>query len=172
MQYRKSNRLKNWDYSENGFYFITICIKERRCLFGDLMDGEMILSEYGRIAKKCWEDIPGHYEKVELDVFVIMPNHIHGIVSIVRTGRHACPLRNRSATQYSILSNVIGSYKSAVTRQINRSNKDLGFEWQRSFHDHIVRTDYSLDKICRYIINNPLKWDLDKQNPAVKYNDR
>ncbi len=163
---RKSVRLKEYDYSQRGYYFVTICTYNRFELFGTMESGEMALNQFGDIAQKVWQDLPNHHE-VELDEFIIMPNHVHGIII------NNNPVGNRPACSANIpacsvnknnnLSVVVGSYKSSVTKQINKINND-GFRWQKSFYDHIIRTTDSLKNIREYIVNNPEMWENDENN--------
>ena len=159
---RKPNRLKECDYSNQGYYYITICTYNRLELFGTIKNNNMILNEYGHITKNIWLDIPNHHNNIKLDEFVVMPNHIHGIINVVVGAGPA-----RLFIKYikpNNLSIIIGSYKSSVTRRINKLNQNE-FKWQRSFHDQIIRTsNHSLHNIREYIINNPAKWDDDANN--------
>jgi len=167
---RKQNRLNNYDYSNNGYYFVTICTYNREYIFGEVVNDKMILNPCGNITKKSWQDLPNHHIGIELDQFIIMPNHIHGIIIInnpvgngppsTGSGQVARSFNNHTNNNLSI---IIGSYKSTVTKQINRLNKNT-FKWQKSFHDHIVRVDESLNNIRNYIINNPKTWPLDENN--------
>ena len=170
----KSARLQNWDYSNNGLYFVTICSANRELYFGDIVNGEMQLSEIGRMANKFWKKIPNHFPFVELDEFVIMPNHVHGIITINKSAsvetRHALSLPtepNETIGQLRFqnqgkgsLSAIIGSYKSVLTKNARKIHAD--FAWQSRFHDHIIRNDESLQRIRDYIINNALRWREDK----------
>ena len=163
---RKSNRLKDYDYSRNGYYFVTICVKDRQELFGTVENNQMILNDLGKIAERCWIDLPNHYMNCALDEFTIMPNHIHGIVVIddelltnhVVTGLKPVTTKNHS------LSEVIRGFKTFSSRRINELNPALLFRWQRSFYDHIIRNEKSLEKIREYVVYNPLKWELDRNN--------
>src|ERR1700757_2119468 len=160
--HRKLNRLKNYDYSRSGYYFVTLCTKNRIEHFGKIENSKMILNQYGETAERYWKEIPNHYKNVEIDEFVIMPNHIHGIIIINdkfydTVGIEQCSVPTK-------LSKIVKSFKNVVTRIICDQFQDYGFQWQRSFYDHIVRDEISLNKIREYIINNPLKWDLDKDN--------
>ena len=158
---RKSNRLKGYDYSLCGYYYVTICTQNREEAFGIVENNLMIMNQYGEIVNNAWLEITEHFQNVKLDEFIIMPNHIHGIIIInnpVGTG-HALSFINRN----NDLSVIIGSFKSAVTKQINQLNNG-SFKWQRSFYDHVVRMDNSLNKIRKYIRNNHLKWGDDENN--------
>ena len=178
----ESARLKGWDYRNPGYYFVTICTKNREHYFGYIADGEMHLSVEGEIAASCWREIPCHHTSVELDEFVIMPNHVHGIVLIneyvVAGMSHSRSLQQGTSqrdTQKSAispkagsLSVIIRSYKSAVSRLIGL-NGSKEFEWQARFYDRIVRDEKAFDKIREYIFNNALKWEVDKNNPSNLY---
>ncbi|MCH7681286.1 transposase [candidate division KSB1 bacterium] len=174
--HRKSIRLKNYDYSQNGYYFVTICTKNREEYFGQINDDEMILSQYGKIAKQSWLEIPEHFEDIRVDEHVIMPNHIHGIVIIESDdepvgNRHACSLPEER--QYQKLPIVIGSYKSSVTRKSNQIHDKFHFKWQKSYYDHIIRNDKSLDRIRHYIHYNALKWEYDQENKnAISFEEK
>lgn len=190
---RKLNRLKGYDYSRNGWYFVTICAKERECLFGNIVVGtgfkpvptlrtgfkpvptsvptfgrpEMVLNETGKIVVECWQDLPNHYPNCRLDEFVVMPNHLHGIVVIdcdsatVGTGFKPVP-----TTATVTLSEIIRGLKTFSARKINEIRQTPGLPvWQRSFHDHIIRNEKSYWQIKKYIQNNPLNWLTDRNNP-------
>ncbi|MEI7425300.1 MAG: hypothetical protein WCK16_00035 [Candidatus Moraniibacteriota bacterium] len=183
---RKPTRLKNYNYSENGFYFVTICTKNREEFFGNIEHEKMNLNEYGEIAKNCWLEIPNHFPYCVLDEFIIMPNHVHGILVIKNDdahnnstdnpagkpagkpvgNRHACSLQSQSQSQqnrqYQKIPIIIGSFKSAITKIIHKKLSYFG--WQKSFHDHIICNEKSLYNIRNYIVNNPFKWDLDENN--------
>ena len=173
IQHRRSVRLRGWDYSGPGVYYITICTHRRECLFGEVLDGAMRLNQAGEMAEACWRAIPGHTQRIELDEWVVMPNHVHGIIVILDTSvgaRHAVPLRETTEVfgkpKPDSLSTVVRSFKSAVTKNINHFRDTPGsLLWQRSFYDHIVRTQPDLDQIRQYIDENPMKWHLDKENP-------
>ncbi len=177
---KKQYRYKNYDYSNNGFYFVTICTKNRGMFFGEIKNGKMKLSNTGIIAEKFWQQIHNHFSFVNLHEFVIMPNHIHGIIEInndlVGTGH--CPVQNNaskfSAVSPKSLSTIIGSYKSIVTKTINLKNRAVpcsygDFGWQPRFHDRIIRDEKELDGASQYIINNPSKWEIEKNNPENLY---
>ena len=164
--HRKSIRLKNYDYSKPGIYFVTICTKNREFLFGEIVNGVIVLNDAGKIAQQCWLEIPEHFPCVSLDKFVIMPNHIHGIIIInhVAGVQNIEPLQQFNQFQ-KIIPNSIGSivrgFKIGVTKWF-RQNNILNVVWQRNYYEHIIRNEKELNKIREYIINNPLKWGLDK----------
>lgn len=153
----ESSRLKNWDYSTSWWYYVTICTKDMKCCFGTIKSGKMKLNDLGKIVELFWNNIPKHYPNIELDYYVIMPNHFHGIIiNNVETG-HAPSLLKKVPT----LGNVVGSFKSAVSRWANKNDHN-NFKWQQRFYDHIIRNENDLQRIRTYIKNNPLKWELDE----------
>jgi REP element-mobilizing transposase RayT len=153
VKFRKANRLTKYNYSQLGYYFVTICTKNRFEYFGKVENDKVILSSEGGCAEKFWQNIPQHYQNIGIDQFVIMPNHLHGIIIIKKqaTGLH-----------YGI-SQIVGSYKNVVAKNIH-ANGRAEFGWQPSFYDHVIRKDESLHKIREYIVNNPIKWELDRNN--------
>jgi len=183
---RRSIRLKGYDYSQPGYYFVTICTKNRECLFGHIEGDAMLMNDAGLVLELAWNDIPNHYPNISLDAFIVMPNHVHGIIVINdnpnRRGKaclalhddnipkgmagHAPTEREFGKPVRSSLSSIIGSFKSAVTKQINQARNTPGISiWQRNYYDHIIRDEISLKKTREYIIGNPLKWDNDDENP-------
>lgn len=160
----ESTRIPEYDYSNPNWYYVTINTKNHICYFGDVIDGKMILNELGKIADSCWNEIPIHFQKAEIDYFVIMPNHLHGIIiindyNLVETG-HALSLQSRKHS----LSSIVGSFKSAVSRIIHKNGYE-DFQWQPRFYDRIIRDEKELYQIRKYIDQNPLKWDIEKNNP-------
>jgi REP element-mobilizing transposase RayT len=153
----ESIRLKEWDYSTPWWYFVTINTRSHICLFGEVIDSNMILNDLGADVQKIWEDIPSHYSNTELDYFQIMPNHIHGIIII----NNAKPVK---AQKNITLSNVIRSFKSAVTKHSNETVR-IKFSWQPRFYERIIRNEKELFLIRKYIQENPLKWEIEKNQP-------
>lgn len=178
-----------WDYGWNGAYFITICTQDRAHFFGEMADGKMHLSNTGVIADLLWHEIPYHQSSLELGDFVVMPNHIHGILILNKpapvetlhaTSLHAPPTETLRATSLqhvtpkspnnekmaaispksNTIPTIIRSYKSAVTKHANRLRLPNG--WQPRFHDHIIRNDAEYQRISDYIVNNPANWQADK----------
>ena len=170
IHHRRSIRLKDYDYSQSGIYFVTICCQSHICRFGKIENGKMILNDAGQIAFNEWMKTPDIRSNVQLDAFVVMPNHIHGIIIITDVGRGVSHTPNDETCQYHNQgicdtplrspSNTVGAivrgYKSAVTKQIGYS------VWQRNYHEHIIRNEKSYQYIANYIINNPSNWDKDK----------
>jgi putative transposase len=178
MELRKSMRLKGYDYTQNGAYFVTICSYERQCIFSNSVGDEIALNACGQIVKSCWDAIPSHYPFVELDCFVVMPNHIHGILTIVDLNngqnvgaQHVAPLpptpiEKKGITTNNVMPNSLGaivrSFKSAVTRMIHQiENNPHSPVWQRNYYEHIIRNEDDLNQIRAYIVHNPLKWSSD-----------
>ena len=158
---RKSrNRLEGYDYSKTNHYFVTICSNNHQEWFGKIENNEMILNNYGNIIKQQWQWLPQQYPYIELDEYIIMPNHIHGILIINNPRRTGHDL---SLHKIKSLSSLIGAFKTTSSKLIHQNGLS-DFAWQRSFHDHIIRNDKSLDKIREYISNNQLKWDGDEEN--------
>ncbi len=164
---RKYLRLKEYDYSQNWFYFVTICTKNRENIFGEIIDGKMVLNEYGKIVEKCFLEITQHYQNVQLDEFVIMPNHFHWIIIIVGDDYYRSDMNNGNENIHSLpnLSNIIKWFKIWCTKQINSIQNDFIFFWQKSFFDVIIKNDEQLNKTRQYILDNPLKREFDKNNP-------
>ena len=172
---RRSIRLRGYDYSGPGAYFITICTHNRKCLFGKITDGKMVLNHAGHVAKKCWQAIPDHFPHATIDEFIIMPNHIHGIIFLNNNGganvganvgaKNFSPLRQRYRTTPHGTSKTIGSmvrgFKIGVTKWF-RQNTRIHHVWQRNYWEHIVRDEQELARIRQYIVNNPAKWELDR----------
>ena len=160
--YRKSLRLKHYDYSQSGAYFVTICTKGRQPYFEKFPDLQDIVHNR-------WNGLKTKFPEIELDEFVIMPNHIHGIVFIVNTlvgAIHELPLRFR---RRMLLPKVIGYFKMNTAKQINQILNRTGQAfWQRNYYEHIIRNEKELKRIREYIQNNPLKWELDRENPKSK----
>jgi putative transposase len=170
-KYRKASiRLPEWDYRWAGAYFITICTKNQQNYFGKIQEGKIILSPVGVLAEVFWHEIKQHAKHVRLGEFVVMPNHIHGILIICDEAvepehepGHTLALQPIQRFQHigcNSVSSIIGSYKSAVTKYANRLNLD--FAWQTRFYDHIIRDADSYKSIALYIYNNPSKWDSDR----------
>jgi len=159
---RHSIRLKDYDYSQLGAYFVTICTENRESLFGKIVESEIVLSLFGKIVHDYWGNLPNHYRNVELDLFIIMPNHIHGIVVLNNDN----PVKNNSEDKLHGLAEVMRGFKTFSARQINQQRNTPGNAvWQRGYYDHIIRGEESLQKIRDYIESNPLKWEFDRDNP-------
>ncbi|MFH0779793.1 MAG: transposase [Parcubacteria group bacterium] len=180
---RKQYRLLCCDYSSPGDYFVTICTKNREMFFGNVVNGKMELSEAGKIAREMWLNIPKQFPNIKLGVFEIMPDHVHGIISIIGVdppgldsiGRN---LINQIPTSKEIwksrikynpmemssvsLGKIIRWYKGRVKFEIGKSYPKLNFAWQSRYHDRVIRNDVEYDAIRQYIIDNPKNWEKDR----------
>jgi len=161
-KHRKSIRLKNYDYSQSGLYFVTICTQNRECIFGNIINNNvgvgrdrpisMILNQYGKIIENVWESLPDHHS-IELDVFQIMPNHVHFILHIVLGASRRAP---------TTLGFIVGMFKTECTKQINKLRNTPGQKiFQRNYYEHIIQNENELIKIRQYIKTNPLFWNQD-----------
>ncbi len=176
--HRRSIRLKEYDYAQSGAYFVTICTQNRVCLFGTAANGEMELNNAGQIVKSTWEGLPARFPSARLDVFVVMPNHIHGIIIVgaqfiapadgFGTATTDPGARNPGAINRAptTLGEIIRAYKAASTRFIRQAGT-TEFAWQRNYYEHVVRNEESLDRIRRYIVENPAGWTTDRENPEA-----
>lgn len=192
--HRRSIRLQNWDYASAGAYFVTICVKNRECVFGDIVDAEMRLNTLGNIVAEYWQDLPQYFPRIELDAFVVMPNHAHFVVWLnppddarvemgdVRAQWNCAPTPHAPATraptettspigkrftvdkQRPMLGQVVRAFKAATTRLIRQSGSD-GFAWQRNYYEHIIRDERALEGVRKYILDNPANWAGDEENP-------
>jgi putative transposase len=204
--HRHSIRLKGYDYTQPGAYFITVVSHNRESIFGEIVDGEMRLNRYGCITQREWERLPRRFPNIHLDAFIVMPNHIHGIIIInddYRTGtapnrvtKELESLRRAPTTHNRIIMEsesprhaptreqfgkpvprsiptIMRSYKSAVTQSINIHRLSPGLPvWQRNYYEHIVRDEVELTRIRQYIFDNPLRWEIDRENLAFLFSEK
>ena len=184
---RQSKRLPGYDYSQAGVYFVTLCTKNRACLFGQIVDGFAVLNRYGRIVESELHRTEQVRAEVELDVFVVMPNHLHAVVwlrdcapgHLAQRAHDRAPLRGRRhgvqppqgraplRRQARSLGSLIAGFKSTATKRINALRGTPGVAvWQRGFYERVIRSDRELQRVREYVVNNPLGWELDEYNPA------
>lgn len=188
--HRRSIRLRGYDYSSEGAYYVTIVVQGRECLFGEIIDGEMYLNEYGEIVQKWWDEIPNHFPNVGLGAFVIMPNHVHGIIWIIDKRRgevispHNDPNNNilnknfdgtsnqggdasQPPLQKPTLGQIVAYFKYQSTKEMNRIETDKAITkfWQRNYYEHVIRDEKDLQNKTDYIESNPMLWDEDDENP-------
>jgi putative transposase len=177
-RHRRSIRLAGYDYAQAGAYFVTICTNKREFLFGEMVDGAVLLNELGAIAVDEWLRTATVRHRVSLDAFVVMPNHLHGIILITNDdlhtpiirrgdppGRPYKPNRARGPRPGSIGA-IVGQFKAAATRRINAvRGTPVGPVWQRNYFDHIIRDEAELNEIRQYITDNPAAWETDENNP-------
>jgi len=195
IHHRRSIRLKGYDYSQPGLYFITICVKNRKHLFGHIADGEMILNDAGQMVESEWLKLPQRFQNIELHKYIVMPNHFHAILQIVGASLVVAP--NDTTAQNDIIDatkkgqpqgiaptgvaptgktvgDMVGAFESITTVKYIRGVKNKnwkpfdGILWQRNYWEHIIRNEKSYQAISKYILNNPLKWNDDKFNPEKK----
>jgi putative transposase len=155
--HRQSIRLSHFDYSRVGTYFVTACTQNRECLLGEVIeDGKVRLSPAGRTVEWTWNDLPRYYPHVLLDAFVVMPNHVHGILVL----KELEPRPRRQA-----LSEVVRAFKSFSARRINKRRSTPGLPvWQRNYYERVIRDEDEMAAVRRYIIENPLRWATDPEN--------
>ena len=174
IRYRKTVRLQSWDYRNEGLYFITICAKKNKYFFGEIKDGSMQLNDIGSFAEKFWMEIPKHFSFIELANFVVMPNHVHGVLNInkllidsddIISPKVCVPEKTTNGGlnerwKSGSIGVIINQYKRIVTINARKINPNFG--WHPRFYDHIIRSSTSFERIQNYIENNPINWNKDK----------
>jgi putative transposase len=157
---RRSLRLRGYDYAKGGAYFVTICTQDRACLFGEAIAGSMRLNQSGQQIVMIWEGLTSRFTGVEIDLFVVMPNHLHGILILPDVG-----------TTRTRLSKVVGAFKSMTTVAYIRGVQAKGWSkfrgrlWQRNYYEHVVRDEAEMNRIRQYIDDNPAQWEFDDEHP-------
>ncbi len=160
---RHQIRLTGYDYTRQGACFVTICTQDKHCLFGNIVDSTMKLNPFGEIAESVWKGIPLHYPEVNNEVFIVMPNHVHGIILVHDPGRE---VSNSAPAKKHPLSEVVRAFKTYSSRKINELRKSPGTPvWQRSYYEHVIRDESDYHQIGEYILYNPAKWEMDRENP-------
>lgn len=182
--HRRSIRLKEYDYSQSGAYFVTICTYNRECLFGEIANGEMNLNDAGRMVQQVWNELLQFYIGVDIDVFIVMPNHVHGVIVIDNRRGESCirPKNNAKSrtkgdhkdrpygTAHNSIGCIIQRFKSITTHAYAIGVKQNGWPpfpgklWQRNYYEHVIRNENELDEIREYVIGNPNKWAEDENN--------
>jgi REP element-mobilizing transposase RayT len=178
---RRSIRLPEYDYSQEGAYFVTIITQDRKCLFGEVIEREMVLNDVGKMVEQVWKDIPKRFPSVNVDTYMVMPNHIHGIIVIEQTyikemyehglssgvrATHASPLQTTrpKGPKPKSIGAIVGSFKSAATNRINKTFNTLGEPvWQRNYYERIVRNEREHQAVYDYILTNPQNWAEDTE---------
>lgn len=174
--HRRSIRLKGYDYSQPGAYFATICTYNKKCVFGDVIDGNNHLNGFGKIVEKEWLKTFDMRKNLKLDGYVVMPNHLHGIIMIEGRGvlqytqlgtlQRAPTYEHFGKPVSSSIPTIIRLFKSTTTKQINQLRQTPGmYLWQRNYYEHIIRSENELNQVREYINNNPLQWQFDRENP-------
>jgi putative transposase len=164
---RRSIRLKGYDYSADGAYFITICVRDSECLLGEINDGQMILNQYGSIVRDVWEGLPDRVSDIDLDEYIIMPNHFHAIISIDKSPESTeihkdLDVDDIKARRKMILPKVVGRFKMLAAKAINQSREIEGSFWQRNYYERVIRSEEDCQIVRQYIINNPVQWEMDE----------
>jgi putative transposase len=178
--HRRSIRLKGYDYSQPGYYFVTICTRERECHLGKVANSIMISNDIGILAEKMWFELPREFPMIEIDQFTIMPNHLHGIIRIFKENQNEAKnrgLMNQTPTQNhvnkewimmkkssTVLGKIIRYFKAKSVLAI-RNKSDISFYWQRNYYERIIRDRNELFSIRKYIKGNPAQWLMDEENP-------
>jgi REP element-mobilizing transposase RayT len=169
---RKRLRLPGYDYSQPGYYFVTISSNRFKTLFGTIAGGKMRINEIGKIVLQAWQDLPNHY-LCHLDAFVLMPNHIHGIVIIDDTSAVRAGLKPARTAKRHGLSEIMRGFKTFSARRINEYRGTPGQHvWHRSFYDRVIRREEDVEQIRAYILQNPQRWAEDSYNPNTHKNNR
>jgi len=164
-QRRTSIRLQQYDYGQLGAYFVTVCAHRRRSIFGQVDEGQVILTELGRLVSRLWRNIPRHHLDVQLDEFAVMPDHLHGLL-VIEFDRRGTIYRAPTKEGFSrpvpgSIPTVLRTFKGAVTREWRRSIGNPSYRvWQRGYYEHIIRSEQELDSVRRYIRTNPIRWRL------------
>jgi putative transposase len=170
---RHSLRLKEYDYSQEGAYFVTICTFGHKCQFGEIVDGEMFLNPFGEVVQNEWVHTAIVRPNVTIDTFIVMPNHLHGIIIVneynIRRGdpggRPYTPMPHGPPS--NSISAMLGQFKSLATKRINTLRQTPGVRiWQRNYYEHVIRNENDLNEIRQYILDNLVKWDMDEENPT------
>jgi putative transposase len=169
---RRSLRLPHYDYSQAGAYFVTVCTNGRKCLLGEVADNEMRLNGWGKIVQEEWLRTETVRPNVKLDAFIIMPNHLHGIIHLTNVGatRRVAPTGKEKicGPKMGSLGAILGQFKSVTAKRIKASRRNSGVSvWQRNYYEHVIRNENELHLIREYILNNPAKWAFDKENPGA-----
>ena len=187
---RRSIRLPDYDYAQTGAYFVTICTYDRLCLLGEILGCEMALTRAGQVVLECWNDLANHYSHVETDEFIVMPNHVHGIIVLTdqqrknpipdNVGAGFNPDNVRAGfnpdnvgaglkpapTRRHPLSEIVRAFKTSSSRRINEHRGSPGVPvWQRNYYERVIRNEQELDSVRQYIVDNPAEWAEDAENP-------
>jgi REP element-mobilizing transposase RayT len=193
--HRRSIRLKGFDYSHPGYYFVTICTKDRECLLAEISDSKIYLNEIGKMSDRIWHEIPEHFPNAAVDQFIVMPNHLHGIIQILEKNQNKDTAKERglmnqaptlqrssdcdfNSVQWIMMKNqalglgkIIRFFKARSALEI-RNKKSISFYWQRNYFEHIVRDKSELFRIRNYIRENPVNWSMDEDNPLNVIKER
>jgi len=169
---RRSIRLRDYDYAQLGAHFVTICTYQRECLLGDVVNGEIVLNGAGEIVRHTLEELPQRFPGIEVEMHVIMPNHLHGIIlvgaqfiaPIPQTDTVGISGKSGVMNHAPTLGKVVRAFKAISTRRI-RTGSNSTFAWQRNYYEHVLRDEAERHCIRQYITNNPMQWEIDRENP-------
>lgn len=183
---RRPMRLRGYDYSQPGIYFVTVCTAGRVPLFGRVRDGRMWVNEAGKAVEAVWNELPRHHASLETDAFIVMPNHVRGVIILHRaedkfsavgagSSRPVLPLGSRGVENGAVsgslpvtLGKSVAFFKYESTKRLNAANRTADTRlWQRNYCEHIIRNGDSLDRVRRYIADNPARWGFDRENPQA-----
>ena len=181
---RRSLRLRDYNYSESGAYFVTICTQDRMALFGEVVNGEMCLNDAGRMVQDAWQNLPGRFPGWDIDTWVVMPDHFHGILirddtlhrktPFTRRGGSPCPPGSSGSQAPNMLSDIMQRFKSYTTHQYGRAVAEKGWPtypqrlWQRSYYEHVIRNEQDLTDIRDYIVNNPISRNRKNRTGTIR----
>ena len=178
--HRRSIRLPDYDYMTPGAYFITVCAQNSQCLLGEAVDGRLRLNEAGRMIQTVWDELPLHYPNVEIDTFVVMPNHVHGIIVLTDGPVGAAPRgrpdgigQAQGPAPTLSLPDVMHRFKTMTTKRYTDGVKQSKWPpfakhlWQRGYFEHVIRRTDKMNRIREYILQNPLRWKFDRENPQL-----
>ncbi|MBI3089709.1 MAG: transposase [Candidatus Tectomicrobia bacterium] len=166
--HRRSIRLESYDYSQPGAYFVTVCTRNRACVLGHITDGQMRLNSHGASIQACWQELPQRYHHVGLDSFIVMPNHLHGILVLSADRRGGSRTAPTPCVEQKPLGRLIGVFKTVSTKRINEMQGAPGRTiWQRNYFERVIRNEEELRHIREYLVTNPSRWAVDRENPEV-----
>jgi len=181
IHHRRSIRLKGFNYATPGAFFVTVCTQERQCLFGEISAGKIRLSDQGRMLHDAWDELPTRFPFIELDQFVVMPNHVHGIIVLTNSTSGRSTADGSSQGDHKdrpdgtgTLGRVVQAFKSTTTHEYILGVRQHGWLpfpgklWQRNYYERVIRNEEELQRVREYISNNPLTWETDEENPSVQ----
>jgi REP element-mobilizing transposase RayT len=189
--HRRSIRIPSYDYSQDGWYFVTICTQNRKCMFGEMVKNQMRLNNAGFMVKTWWQKVTNKFPLVQTDEYVVMPNHFHGIINIV--GATPCgrpdvcgpPISGNTDNELGqsrgiapTLADIVNWFKTMTTNEYIRGVKEKywipfpGRLWQRNYYEHVIRNEDELNRFRHYIADNPANWQTDEENVRVTLRGR
>ena len=173
IHHRRSMRLKGYDYAQSGAYFVTVVSRDRRCLFGDVLEEKMCANGVGAMVQRVWDELLTRFPTIGLDAFVVMPNHVHGIIVIHQPVGVPLVGTREGGDRATTLGDIVGAFKSQTTLLYTQGVKAGLWKpfrerlWQRNYYEHVIRNESELNRAREYIVGNPALWDKDRENPAA-----